>query len=146
MWHPRDPIRSGRSRHGWGRILLGVCVLCPCKTGPVHFHLFLTSGGAAATLAMKQLIYLTRKLMITKDSSTGDNKGRGNPEKIELDWSASEQTNGPVTEGNSYTLSSIGHLVKPDVCLISCRNKVPHWAQTWYEKCSSSEKRLENRL
>ena len=68
--------------------------------------------------------------MITKDSSSGDNKGGGNPEKIESDWSASEQTNGPVTEGNSYALSSIGHLVKPDVCLISCRNKVPSTLST----------------
>lgn len=53
--------------------------------------------------------------MITKDSSSGGNKGRGNPEKIELDWSASEQTNDPVTEGDSYTLSSIAHLVNPDL-------------------------------
>lgn len=44
--------------------------------------------------------------MITKDSTSGDNKGRGNPEKIEVDWSALEQTNGPVTAGNGYNLSS----------------------------------------
>lgn len=68
--------------------------------------------------------------MITKDSESGDNKGRGNPGKIELDWSASEQTNGPVTEGNSYTLSSIAHPAKPDLCLILCRNEAAYWAPT----------------
>lgn len=56
--------------------------------------------------------------MITKDSSSGDNKGRGNPGKIELDWSALEQTNSPVTSGNSYTLSSSGHQVTPKFCLM----------------------------
>lgn len=85
------------------------------QNNPYLFPFVLTSSGAAATLAIKQLIYLTWKLMITNDSSSGDNKGRGNPEKIELDWSSSEWTNGPVTEGNSYTSSSIAPSSKPRV-------------------------------
>lgn len=126
--HPCDPIHSDR-------ILYCLATFTPhvrmsLQNNPYSFPLILTSGGTAATPAIKQLIYLTWKLMIAKDSYSGDNKGRGNPGKIELDWSASEQTNGPVTEGNSYTLSSIAQLVNPDFCLMLCRNKTPFWAQT----------------
>ena len=123
MCHPCDPIQSDRSLYFSATLPLHVRE--SLQNNPYSFPFILTSGGAAATLAIKQLIYLTWKLMIAKDSSSGDNKGRGNPEKIELDWSALEQTNGPVKEGNSSTSSFIAHVVNPDFCLILCRKWNP---------------------
>lgn len=61
MCHPCDPIRSGRSLYCSATFALHVGYLF-AKQPPIHFL------RAAATLAMKQLIYLTWKLMIKKDS------------------------------------------------------------------------------
>lgn len=77
----------------------------PCTRTLMHFHLF---AEAMPFGAIKRLIYWTWKLIISKDSSSGDNKGRGNPEKIELDWFASEKTNGAVTRLESENFSRTG--------------------------------------
>lgn len=116
MYHLSDLIRPDRSLYCLATFTSHVCM--SLQNNPYSFPFILTSGGTAATVAIKQLIYLTWKLMITKDSSSGDNKGRGNPGKIELDWSALEQTNSPVTDGNSSTLSSSAHHINPEFCLM----------------------------
>lgn len=58
MCHPGDPIHSGRSLYCAATFALHVYGMS-LQNNPYSFPFILTSGGAAATPAMKQLIYLT---------------------------------------------------------------------------------------
>lgn len=64
--HPSDPIRSDRSLYSSATFTLHVRM--SLRNNPYSFPFILNGGGASATPAIRQPIYLTWKLMITKDS------------------------------------------------------------------------------
>lgn len=85
MCHLCDPIYFDRGLYSWAAFAPHAHK--SLQNNPYSFSFILTSGGAAEALAIKHLIYLIWKQMISKDSWSGDNKSLRKPKKTELDWS-----------------------------------------------------------